>query len=207
MNSHSAALISVTAKQSMLKFSKRAIGLAFVISLAACSTEQLHKFNQDLAALNGGLADNSSPTAKPGTMAVNAPSTDKTAPTKLIVPNDTRTKAAMDAALPNVKKILAIHQCVKVDEGMLQLNYYTVSGVSIRAYGNYPDHQWFMKYHDKNKCVGVQAIDSWTMPAMNALQFRAVYFAEDSGETVNFGYLMKKTEDGSWKLESLEKTS
>jgi hypothetical protein len=201
MNSHTAALISVTAKQSMLKFSKRAVGVALVITLAACSSEQLNKFNNDLAALNAGMAGTGTPAAaKPGTMAVSTASTDKTAPTKLIVPNDPHTKAAMDAALPNVKKILAIHQCVKVDEGMLQLNYYTVPGVSIRDYGNYPDHQWFMKYHDKNKCVGVQAIDSWTMPAMNALQFRAVYFAEDSGETVSFGYLMKKTEDGSWKL-------
>ena len=57
-----------------------------------------------------------------------------------------------------------------------------------------------MKYHNTNKCVSVSTIDQWTMPALNALQFRAVYFADDSGETFNFYYLFKKSDDGSWKI-------
>jgi hypothetical protein len=38
------------------------------------------------------------------------------------------------------------------------------------------------------------------MPALNALQFRAVYYADDSGETISYLYLIKKSDDGTWKL-------
>jgi hypothetical protein len=77
-------------------------------------------------------------------------------------------------------------------------------GMMLPVY-RYPNSQQFLKYHDRNKCMSVRAIDNWAMPALNALQFRAVYFADDSGETVSFGYLLKKADDGSWKLQGLEK--
>jgi len=44
------------------------------------------------------------------------------------------------------------------------------------------------------------------MPALNALSFRVVYYADDSGETVNFAYHFKKVEDGSWKVEKFNRT-
>jgi hypothetical protein len=43
------------------------------------------------------------------------------------------------------------------------------------------------------------------MPAMNALQFRTVYFADDSGETLKYQFLFKKMDDGSWKIDTFEK--
>jgi|GEM_PF-7112813 len=141
----------------------------------------------------------SSPVTAPGFIA-SAPDSGKEI--QLILPPDTRTREAIDAALPIVKKVLAIHQCVKTLDGMLQLNFWAVPGVNFRGSFNsvYPNSTWYMKYHDRNKCVSVRAIDNWAMPALNALKFRVVYFAEDSGETVNFAYLLKKIDDGSWKL-------
>ena len=68
----------------------------------------------------------------------------------------------------------------------------------------YPNTPIYMKYHDHNKCVRVSALDQWTMPALNALEFRTVYFADDSGETVNFRYLFKKIDDGSWMLDDFK---
>lgn len=182
--------------------------LALALTLAGC-VEQMQQLNRDLAAANAALAGGQGQTgsfAKPGTMAI-ANQTGKETQTQLIVPTDPRTREAMDAALPTIKKVLAIHQCIKIEDGMLQLNYWAVPGVNPSSgwlpYATFPDSTRYMKYHDRNKCVSVRAIDNWAMPALNALQFRAVYFAEDSGETVNFGYLMKKVDDGSWKLQSL----
>lgn len=181
--------------------------LALAIALAGCSQEAMQQLNRDLANMNAALASGQpGAAAKPGTMAISS-QTGKEQQTQLIVPADTRTREAMEAALPTVKKVLAIHQCVKVNDGLLQLNYWAVPGANISRYNDYPNSDWYVKYHDRNKCVSVRTIDNWSMPALNALQFRAVYFAEDSGETVNFGYLLKKVDDGSWKLQSLQRVN
>jgi len=136
------------------------------------------------------------------------PEAAKSKPTQMIVPSDKRTTAAIDEALPTIKKILAIHQCIKDYESLRLMNVYAVPGVNMAShmgfqYDFYPN-SGNMKYHDKNKCVSVSALDQWTMPALNALNFRAVYFAEDSGETVNFAYQFKKMGDGSWKIADFE---
>lgn len=58
----------------------------------------------------------------------------------------------------------------------------------------------FLKYHDPSKCVDIRVIDRFGLLALNALAFRVVYLAKDSGETIDFGFLFKKTDDGSWLL-------
>lgn len=140
------------------------------------------------------------------------PQVGQSKPTQLIVPSDKVVAAAMNEALPTIKKILSIHQCLKNSAGLRQMNFYAVTGVDMTRYENPYDSTIGlpivnMKYHDKNKCLSVQAIDQWSMPALNALLFRAVYFADDSGETANFLYLFKKTDDGSWKIAQFERGS
>lgn len=140
------------------------------------------------------------------------PKNEKNHQTQMVIPSDKRTSEAIDAALPNIKKMLAIHQCIKSGEALRQLNYLAIPGRDMAqpdngwwdATSRFPNSSVMMKYHDRNKCLSVRALDQWTMPALNALQFRAVFFADDSGETVNFAYLFKKLDDGSWKLESLK---
>lgn len=132
-------------------------------------------------------------------------------PVQMIVPSDKRVAAAIEEALPTIKKILTIHQCVKDDESIRQMNFYAVPGTDMaKLYGygwGFPNSTKYMNYHDRNKCVSVSTIDQWTMPALNALLFRVVYFADDSGETTNFLYLFKKTDDGSWKIAKFERGS
>jgi hypothetical protein len=174
--------------------------LSLAASLAGCQ-EAMQQLNRDLAALNNA--------PKPGTMA-RMPEGGKDQQTQLIVPADTRVREAMEAALPTVKKVLAIHQCVKTHDGLLQLNQWAVPGADLRRWGqggSFPNHYDWMRYHDRNKCVGVRAIDNWSMPALNALRFRAVFFADDSGETINFTYLLKRTDDGSWLVETFRQGS
>ncbi len=167
------------------------------------------KGEQDRARIRGeaqtGGAQNS------GIAMAAQPDTSQSKPTQLITPKDKRVAAAMDEALPIIKKMLSIHQCIQEPQSLRQLNVFAVPGVdmiknsgNLPAYG-FPNSQFFMKYHDRNKCVRVSKLDQWTMPALNALLFRAVYFADDSGETVNFLYLFKRADDGSWKIAQLEK--
>jgi hypothetical protein len=125
---------------------------------------------------------------------------------QLIVPNDKQTAAAIEEALPTIKKVLGIHPCLKDSESVRLMNIYAVPGVNLAtgAWYIFPNNTSFLKYHDRNKCVSVSTIDQWAMPALNALQFRVVYFADDSGETVNFQYLFKKVDDGSWKIDHFD---
>lgn len=186
--------------------------LFWISSANADLLDILNQVNQGLSAANqviGGKA-----VAAPNAVAVNAKTVDVATPSgpeqeiKVIVPTDTSTRAAIDAALPTLKEVLAIHRCVKVDDGMLRLNFYAVPGVNLggRSYGwQYPNSEQYMKYHDRSNCVSIKVVDSWAMPALNALQLRVVYFAEDSGETVNFNYLMKKSsDDDSWKVAQIK---
>jgi len=171
----------------------------------------LQKLNSDLAGLNSALAGRSATTGAPafsgGTLAtMPAAEADKKQVTQLVIPADPRTRAAMDAAMPNIKKVLGIHQCIRENQALSQLNFYAVPGVDMaeyRGYRAFPNSNEWMKYHDFSKCVSITTLDQWGMPALNALRFRAVYFAEDSGETTNFSYRFKKVDDGSWKLASL----
>lgn len=171
------------------------VALTFgALSLGGCM-QAIDQLNRDLAAINQQVATTN------GTMASNVPQSQQI---QLIVPNDSRAQTAVDAALPTIKKALAIHQCVRTQGGMLQLNALAIPGVNVAGpewwNGQFPNSSLHMRYHDRSKCVTIRAIDNFAMPAFNALNFRVVYFAEDSGETVNFGFQMKKTEDGKWLL-------
>ena len=179
--------------------------LAFsVMALGGCQ-DTLTKINQDLSALNQNLKPNATNQAasSPNVMATQESS--QTTQIKMTVPNDSKVQAAVDAALPTIKKIVTIHQCVKAGGGMRLLNAYALPGVGMitdemGSTLNFPDSKTFMKYHDRTKCISIRAIDNFIMPAFNTLEFRTVYFAEDSGETVNFNYQLRKTDDGSWLL-------
>lgn len=145
---------------------------------------------------------NQTPSAPPINMATPIPEDESTTKTQLLIPKDKKTKTAIDEALPNIKKILSIHSCLKDWEGVRLLNQYALPGVNLmpRAYDSFTPPINIMQYHNKNKCVGIRSIDQFTMPALNALQYRVVYFAEDSGETMNYQFLMQKSEDGNWLL-------
>ena len=190
--------------------SRLRIGAMIVVmslGLSGC-VKEMAKINNDLASLNHALSGGSKPqvnaASSGGTqnniaMAVQ-PEAGQSKPVQLIVPSDQRVATAIDEALPAIKKVLGIHQCLKTNDGLRQLNFYAVPGVDMVHPWGVPNSSDFMKYHDYNKCLSVSTLDQWAMPALNAIQFRTIYFADDSGETVNFLFLFKKADDGSWKL-------
>lgn len=205
--------------KSRLKICVIIVGLTF--GLSGCAQADLDKLGHNLDNLNqalgtpgysGGAQARTEPSggAQNGSVAMAAqPEEGQRKTAQLIIPNDKRVAAAIDEALPTIKKILAIHQCVKNSDSLRQMNFYAVPGADMARQDsytlNFPNNIYMLKYHDQNKCVSVSTIDQWAMPALNALQFRAVYFADDSGETVSFQYLFKKVDDGSWKIAELRR--
>jgi hypothetical protein len=178
----------------MPKIMTNAVKIAGVLALCLSLSGCIQQLNRDLAAVNASMASN-----KPGTMASGGNTS--TTQIQLVVPNDDKAKAAVDAALPTIKKVLAIHQCVKTLDGMLALNQFALPGVNLAAgyLGSYP--LGYMQYHDKNKCMSIRTIDRFIMPAFNTLTFRTVFFAEDSGEMISLQYEMRKSSDNAqWFL-------
>jgi hypothetical protein len=180
------------------------ICLAAFVSLAGCAQADLDKFDQSLKSLNQAIG---APPV-PGTQTVQAAApmavrgdASKSITTELVIPNDKATEEAMNAALPVVKKVISIHQCMKSSESLRLLNVYAVTGVDMSRVNGFVYVPVNMtRYHDKSQCVDVKALDQWTLQALNALRVRAVYFATDSGETFNLFYYFMKASDGSWKL-------
>ncbi len=155
--------------------------------------------NRGLTDLNKGLADANNSLLSSRTLATPLPDTQEA---RISVPNDRRTSEAFEAALPSIQRVVSIHKCIKHCDGMRLLNKEAVPGVGMPVCwnNNFPNHIHHMEYHNAHSCVSVRAIDNISMPAKNAMQMRIVYFAEDSGETVNFGMLFKKLESGRWML-------
>lgn len=188
----------------MLKALKLAC-LTAILALTGCAQE-LQKLNDDLKALNQSLAGGQM--AGSPALAQRVESSQGTA-TQLIVPNDKSAADALDAALPTVKKVIGIHQCIKDEASTRLLNFHAVPGKENQLFSKiflagpvYPIGR--MQYHDKNKCVGVRTIDQVALLARNTLRLRVVYFAEDSGEATNYLMLFKKVDDGTWKLDGID---
>lgn len=130
-------------------------------------------------------------------------------PAKIAFPKDKKTAMAVDEAMPLIKKIVSMHRCMKNNAALRQWNFDAIPGVDMMKFVNVywpktglPIEK--MEYHDNNRCLNASTIDQFAKPAENALLFRAVYFAGDSGETDNFLYLLMKTDDG-WKIRQFER--
>jgi hypothetical protein len=179
---------------------KLVISVSLLFAITACTSndvKQLFNMQDQHAKQVSVLAQPVSPKNQP----------------QLIIPSDKPTTDAMKEAMPNIQNVLAIHMCIKDGESLRLMNQFAVAGVNMvnpSLFGNdfrFPNNLNFLKYHDINMCVNLRVLDQWVMPALNALQFRAVYFAEDSGEVINFEYLFKKVSDGSWKVFSFKSVS
>ena len=90
--------------------------MAVVIYLTACAQQQLDQFNKDLANFNQALAGGTAPVNRStGAVVGLAQNTEagKGVQTQLVVPADRTTAAALEAALPTIKKVSALHQCMQ----------------------------------------------------------------------------------------------
>lgn len=177
----------------------------------------LKQLNQGLAAANEGLAGKqpapSSNTEGPVVATAQALATvqseqTQSKPTEVVIPTDKRTQAAIDEAMPVIKRIVSLHRCLKNNSGLRRMNFDAMPGSDMSKFGvDYSPKDGlpikYMQYHDYNTCVRAQTLDQFSMPALNALRFRVIYFADDSGETSSFTYLFMNTNDG-WKIKQFQ---
>lgn len=121
---------------------------------------------------------------------------------QLVVTSDEQINAAIQAAWPTVESMLSLHRCIR-SGGLNRLNHLAVPGEDMSKNGsifNAPNSDVHLRNHDFKKCLTVRQADNWEMPALNTLYFRGVFYADDSGETVNMGYTLRKMDNGSWLL-------
>ena len=184
----------------ILRVTKGLVITAVVMGVSGCAAADVQKFNHQLAEMNTAMANNA---ATAGVTLARQPNGTKKQ-IELVEPTDKQTSAAMEHALPTIKKVLAIYPCLQHGSAMSALNPYAVPGTDMSPY-YYAASVPIMRtqYHDKNVCMSVTRLDSWTMPAMNILKFRSIFIADDSGETNNIFLLMRRMEDGQWKFDSI----
>ena len=99
-------------------------------------------------------------------------------------------KQAIAEAKPNIQKMLRMTSC------------FNAKGVQVIAVAGTPylTNPHFT-YHPDNKCVNVERVHGWKMPAKNILKFVVVYSSEISGETDSTNVEMRN-EDGEWLVYS-----
>ena len=182
------------------KFGRLATAIV-LISISGCA-QDLERMTNDLRALNQGTSRPAQ--ATPSLSLAQSTETAQAQPTQLIIPSDKSVAAAIDSALPVIKEVISLNRCMKNEDSLRMLNFYAVPGKNFQLHWYYPNSKNYLKYHDFNKCISARTMDQWSMPALNVLRFRVVYFADDSGETVNFQYEFKRIDDGSWKLDSIQ---
>jgi hypothetical protein len=190
----------------------QAAGVAFFMaSLTAC-TPVLQDISRDLDKLSR-LGSKESGISAGGAMMADSVRSFKT---QVVVPGDSKVETAFNEALPTIKKVLAIHQCIPPIRDpntqlethfapLRQLNQYALPGVDAadRHWPWRPSHyipMYSVKYHNPSVCLAVQMIDTITMPAQNAMKLRAVFVSVESGELVKFNYEFQKWSDGTWRL-------
>lgn len=131
----------------------------------------------------------------------------KVTPTQIQIPAEKAVQEAVAEAMPAIRDVLNLHQCMRDSDNLRLMNKFAVPGSDMTRYSNAYDQThtyglpvYKMQYHNRSQCLHITSLQDWSMPALNALVFRAVYLAEDSGETATFEYSFRKMPEGNWRI-------
>ncbi|MDM0111612.1 hypothetical protein QTI66_05595 [Variovorax sp. J22R133] len=175
-----------------------ALAGAALLSGCAQQLEQVKQVNQALAAI-------SNPQTSSGQLGIGGrqPSPAQAAAVDSNLNTAIGDRAIAEArreASSNISKLLRIMSCTPQGEyPQRYLNSMAAPGANVTLY---PPPAGTMRYHPKSQCLTVTRLDGWRMQAKNALQFRAVYTSDASGESSNDTYTFIKQPDGFWLLGS-----
>lgn len=130
-----------------------------------------------------------------------------------IVKSNAKLDAQFREASDQISQALDVHRCLKRIKNdangeiasLRALNPFMVPGVDasklmIGGFTTDAAPAFKFQYSSPTKCIGVSQIDEITAVAKNALSFRVVYLASDSGETANYWFVVQKQEGGEWKI-------
>lgn len=179
---------------------KAFICLLVAASVSGCANE-LQQVNQSLMAVNQALAtpaqSRTSQYAPAGARlpAMTAAQLQTLQAHKLSANTDAALTAARHEAWPVIEKVIGVVSCYPEWNPSRYIGQYLAPGMNSMEVAA-PMHT--MNYHPKTQCVSVARMDNWSMPARNAIAFRAVYLSDSSGESKSFNYELVKQPDGAW---------
>ncbi|WP_174279099.1 hypothetical protein [Sphingomonas bacterium] len=181
-----------------------ATGAAMVAAPAPAQT-MLDKLLQKITKPKGSNTQAGTPTtAPPAALATISPEQGAAIDRLLATPLQERGVAAARAgAQPLIHRLIATGACARMSDAWNALNrdalvpytYHEPFSGELVPMGN-------LQYHDKTHCLDVVRIADWSMPAANALRFRAYYIAADSNEAKGQTFEVQQ-QDGRWMLRTI----
>lgn len=107
-------------------------------------------------------------------------------------------------AAPLIRKLVAIGACARTSEAWNAINRDALTPRTYQAgYSSELVAMTSVNYHDKSTCFDVVRLTDWTMPALNALKFRAWYISPQSGEAKHQSFELQKTTEGTWMVREI----
>lgn len=139
---------------------------------------------------------NNAPAQLPGIAMITATQQNKISKelSKKMAQRDLQTKIA--EASKTIQPFLEKRACIIETRAISALNIYAAPSIDFTFM--FGPLTTMMRYHDKAQCLTVAKIHGWKSPALNALQFEALFLAEDSAETVKTYHELVKQPDGEW---------
>jgi hypothetical protein len=180
----------------------RLTSLAFAAATltTACSSQQLADFNQAMKPKAGQPAPAAPATPAGGSVRGYEPSTEQVQALKRHIGTGTGDAAMAQArqeAATHIERAVMGHACQpKAGAGGAFMNTMMAPNTMNMLY--FPSPRQGMHYDTGSQCLDVVRVDGWTMPARNALNFRAVFASKASGEGASRSYQMVKQPEGAW---------
>lgn len=185
---------------------KRFLAPTLCIMLAACSTQQLADFNQAIKPKAGQSASTGqpAPTGATGTTGTALRGYEPTADQVQMLKGHLGSRTG-DAALLQARQEAASY----IERAVMGMACQPKAGASSSFMNSmmapntmnmtyFPSIRQGMQYDTGARCLDVVRIDGWSMPARNALNFRAVFSSKASGESGSRSFQMVKQPEGVW---------
>jgi hypothetical protein len=172
---------------------RKLILVVSAVSLIGC-TEHLKHINQTLEGVTGVRGGGSAQPPSGPRLPHPTPAQIEALQNQLTVKNaDGLVSSARQEAWPTIQRVIGFVACYPGYDGERYLGQYRAPNN-----GSIWGVMASLHYHPKSQCLTVVRLDNWSMPARNALAFRAVYISEASGEGRDRTYELVKQPDGAW---------
>lgn len=166
-----------------------------IFSLSGCA-RQLQDLDRTFSKINSFATSNSSVPTNRSSMPRMSEAQVNTLHTLLMKQvHDQSIAQARAEANSDIEKILRVSACYSDSNPHTVLRQYSLPEKSF-----FEMPMWRTQYHPRSNCLTVTRLDSWKMLARNALTFRAVFVSEESSESTQVVYEMRRQPDGVWLL-------
>jgi hypothetical protein len=175
--------------------------------IAACSSQQVADFNQAIKPKSAAGQPTQTPTAAPAPAPGSAARGFEPTAEQVQVLKRHIATGASDAAMTQARQEAAVHieravmgmACAPKTVGYPVMGFMeTMKAPNGSIDTTFGAPRQSMRYDTGGQCLDVVRLDAWSMPARNALTFRAVFASKASGEGASKTYQMVKQPEGAW---------